>query len=186
LTFVHHGLPQSAAENRFNFERLAEAVTQQFGLLPNQRIDIHDSWDRRLLACEGRSCRSSCAPRSVATSHRNAILREWPVGDLDLQHFEVSSDDEEKVVEIVRDPAGELPQRFHLLGLVKQRFLLLAHGDVEQDRGKEDQTIDVEPGDRCFRRKFGAALAAAKKSCPRWPVRRPSSLPVANVRIQQA
>src|SRR3954462_10810395 len=72
------------------------------------------------------------------------------VGDELLQRVDVPADDHQEVVEVVRDAAGELAQRLHLLGLGALRLRrlegelgLATLGDVAGDLGKADEAAVV-------------------------------------------
>ena len=50
-------------------------------------------------------------------------------GDVADQQLEVAADDLQHVIEVVRNAAGELPDRFHLLRLAQLRFRRRPFGD---------------------------------------------------------
>ena len=58
-----------------------------------------------------------------------------PLAQPDLQEFQRADDAGQEVVEVVRDAAGELADRFHLLRLAQGLFGLLALGNRLRDAG---------------------------------------------------
>ncbi len=75
------------------------------------------------LRAKASRCWVRSAPRSAASSIILAIAASCGrSGDCVRQDLDRAGDDGEDVVEVVRDAAGELPDRFHLLRLAKLRF----------------------------------------------------------------
>ena len=69
----------------------------------------------------------------------------WVVGKL-FQRLDVSAHDHQQVVEVVRDAAGQLAERIHLLRfgklslhLLKRGLRFAAFGDIARDLGETDQ-----------------------------------------------
>ena len=63
-----------------------------------------------------------------------------------MQKFETALNGHQQIVEIVRDPAGEMPDGLHLLrldqrlaGLIQRVLRVHALGDVARDLGKAEQ-----------------------------------------------
>ena len=68
----------------------------------------------------------------------------------------------EQIVEIVRDPAGQLADRVHLAGLDQLALELLAVGDVEQGAGKFDRlAVGVAQQHRLVEEMLVLAVGAA-------------------------
>ena len=61
-------------------------------------------------------------------------------------HFAVSRNDGEQIVEIVRHAAGQLPDGFQFLGLVKLRLQFLLFRDVLHDSDEVPAALQQEPG----------------------------------------
>ncbi len=70
------------------------------------------------------------APRSAAFERITSKLQHPFVLGAAKHQIERTDDDAQQVVEIVRDAAGELPDRFHLLRLDQARLRALAFGDL--------------------------------------------------------
>ncbi len=77
---------------------------------------------------------------------RDRALKLGRIVGASLQHVQAAADDHQEVVEVVRDPAGELSERVELLGLgelLVHRFELdlriAAFGDVARDLGEPDE-----------------------------------------------
>ena len=97
------------------------------------------------------NCRVSVAPRWAASSIACAARVAFgsSVGEL-LQRLDMAGDDHQQIVEVVRDAAGELAERLHLLRLGElllhplERDLRVAPlGDVAGDLGEADQLAVV-------------------------------------------
>jgi hypothetical protein len=95
------------------------------------------------------SCWVSVAPRST----RGACCRRFWCRcrrRVPWQHFEAAGQHRQQVVEVVRDAAGQLADRFHFLRLEQRRIRLgqrgvglLLLGQVARDLGKADQLAHV-------------------------------------------
>ena len=94
---------------------------------------------------------------AVRRCHRRVDVARKIVGssliETGLQQIQRSDDSGQEIVEVVRDPAGQLPDRFHLLGL-KQRLLgglqpfgcSLLRGDIAGNRIDVILVRDAGPG----------------------------------------
>ena len=88
----------------------------------------------RLLTREGEQPARSTSPPGARPSSAMSLPRTMrdtaadgsKVGNLTADHIQSALDDGEKVVEVVGDPAGELSDGVHLLGLPERLFRLLA------------------------------------------------------------
>ena len=99
---------------------------------------------------------------AVRRCHRRVDVARKIVGssliETGLQQIQRSDDSGQEIVEVVRDPAGQLPDRFHLLGL-KQRLLgglqpfgcSLLRGDVAGNRIDVIPVRDAGPGQPAVR-----------------------------------
>jgi hypothetical protein len=88
-----------------------------------------------------------------------------PLG-LGAQQRRVARDDREQVVEVVRDAAGEAPDRLHATRLLELLLEAALLGDVADDeRGRVDASVrvaDREAGDRRRERRAVAAATALR------------------------
>ena len=75
------------------------------------------------------------------------------------QEFNISDDDAEQVVEVVRDSAGELTDRLHLLRLAQLRLHPLLASDVLDQR--EQQARPAVKLAQLRQAEMGQAIAAA-------------------------
>jgi hypothetical protein len=85
-----------------------------------------------------------------------------------IQEFKIAGNDQQQVVEVVRDTASELTDRLHLLGLRQAPFALaqrllnvLTVTQVMDHTGKIPPAVGRELTDREMQRKGRAVLAAA-------------------------
>ena len=82
------------------------------------------------------------------------------IGGVGLHELRIAEDGLEQVVEVVRDPAGELAERRELLGLLQLRLDLALERDVPHDR---DQAVELagargQGGERDGERHRGRAV----------------------------
>ena len=105
-------------------------------------------WRREKASRRWVSAAARCAPRMALSTERASRSESSapPVGERALHRLQIADDDGQQVVEVVRDAAGQLADRLHLLRLRKlllralQRLLRLAPlGDVARDLGEADQ-----------------------------------------------
>ena len=110
---------------------LAERPAEQVRHAGDQPVDVDRLRVERLTAREGQQ---ALGQRSGALGAAMRILRR-PLeagrvaaggADMALQGLQVAEDDGEQVVEVMGDAAGELADRFHLLGLAQRSFHALA------------------------------------------------------------
>ena len=79
---------------------------------------------------KARSCEASFEPREMAADGRlQALLGAAVALDVAGKQLQIAADDLQHVVEVVRDAAGELADRLHLLRLEQLRLGLGALGD---------------------------------------------------------
>src|SRR5271166_4815878 len=72
------------------------------------------------------------------------------------EHLQIGGDYGQEIVEIMRDPAGELPDRLHLLRLPEFVFDLLATGEVADESGEDSLSVDPRLPDMQFHRENGS------------------------------
>ena len=100
------------------------------------------------------------AARSISSSSVELAL------GLGAQQRRVARDDREQVVEVVRDAAGEAPDRLHATRLLELLLEAALLGDVADDeRGRVDASVRVahrEAGDRRRERRAVAAAPALR------------------------
>ena len=106
------------------------------------------------------NCRVSFSPRAGGGADRLDRLHLLRLAQPPLQDLRVARHDHQQVVEVVRDAAGELADRLHLLRLgellarfLERDLLLVLGGDVARERGKADEV---------------AGIVADRRRSPRW------------------
>ena len=106
-----------------------------------------DSWRFRSSTAGSRICRRAKgeqAARQIGAAHGRAhrgmdfARQRRRFGDAALEQLQVADHDAEQIVEVVRDAAGELADRFHLLRLQQPRFEALLLGEIVDDREETD------------------------------------------------
>ena len=169
LVLVGHHRGQAGGEIRFDLRARSERACQQVGhagdqLGQLQRLDIE-----LLAAGEGQHAlgQGGAAPRALhGIVHQARQL--GVIGQPLPQQLQAAQDRHQQIVEIMRDAAGELADRIHLLRLEQrlagalQRLLgVFAFGDVAGDLGEaEEPAILAADGiDHHMRPEAGAVLA---------------------------
>ncbi len=140
LVGVHQGQPQTAGTDHLHHHTRSDGAPHQVGHALDQAVEIGALGVERLPPRERqqamRQGRRALEPAlggvDVAVDRIEAALAQT-----DLQHLQAAADGGEQIVEVVRQPAGELADRFHFLRLaqrvfgVRQRFGALEFfGDV--------------------------------------------------------
>jgi hypothetical protein len=112
-----------------DFDPLAERAAQQLGDLLDLLVDLDARRAQRLASRKGQ--KPSRQLGAVERRGQRLVDQLLLVGvqrAAVAQQVEIADDDAEVIVEIMRQPAGQLPERFHLLRLVQQRFGFLPLG----------------------------------------------------------
>ena len=97
------------------------------------RLDVDDARLQRLAAAEGEQLAGQLAPRSTPASAlptRRCAARCRATSR--CRSLQVAADHLQQVVEVVRDAAGELADRLHLLRLANDGLGLQPPRDVER------------------------------------------------------
>ena len=145
------GIGERRAKLRRQFDRkpdlFAQRSDQQFFHAPDQLVYIHRLGIERLTPGERQQPvgeAGGAIGRSDRAVHEPLDVFVAPGVDTALQDLHRADDGRQHVVEVVRDAAGELADRFHflgmaqrLLGLAQGVFRLALGGDVAADRLKE-------------------------------------------------
>ena len=122
----------------------AERRPQQLDGVEHQRVDVDAARLQRLLARERQQAVGEIGgARHRLIDHRGNVPQRRPVGHAVGEHFDAAGDHRENVVEVVRDAAGELADRLHLLRLAQ-----LALGFLER---REVAIHDHRAGERAIR-----------------------------------
>jgi hypothetical protein len=118
LARVHKGRPRLAGKYRLDTDALAKRAAEQIGHPCDQRIHVDHLRRQRLASREGeQAVGQQCGARG-ATHRRGDMALQLVVGwETMLEVFQIAEDDRQQIVEIVRDTAGELADRLHLLRL---------------------------------------------------------------------
>ena len=138
-------------EYGFDLDMLAERALQQFCGVDDQRIDVGYPRLERLLAGERQQMLGE-----VGAARRGFVDHSRDGGKLRLaldrigQDFDRSRDHGQDIVEVVRDAAGELADRFHLFGLpdpVLGRDLV---GEIANESVEHESVARPQRGDAQF------------------------------------
>ncbi len=128
LVRIHHGEPEPACRDGLDLDRRADGAPHQVDELGHQPVDVDRLRLQGLAAREGEQAvcqRSRAAGRALAGRQVFLDVGAAALREAHADHLERARDAGEQIVEIVRQPAGQLADRLHLLRLA-QRFLGLA------------------------------------------------------------
>ena len=142
-------------------DRLAQRPPQQICKIGDERADVSRFRIERLSPAEGEQLSSELRAilrRVVSLFGELALLG---IAETRGEHFQIGDDRRQEVVEIVRDAAGELADRLHLLRLAKLVFDLLAAGEVADEAGEDPLSVRARFADRQFHRENCAVLGLA-------------------------
>ena len=116
LVRIDQRRPGVLGEQRGDFDLLAQRRMQQFGGFEHQRVDVDLARLQRLFAGKGEQMLGQVgAAFGGLVDHLGDGYEFGAVGDGLLQDPDGAGDHGQDVVEVVRDAAGELADRVHLL-----------------------------------------------------------------------
>src|SRR6185437_14738923 len=101
-------------------DRLAQGTAQHVRHAGDEIVDRNSLRLERLAAREGEEAMNEQRAALGAALRRGGEAfqrRVVALGETSLQRFDIAGDDGEQIVEIMRDAAGELADRLHLLRL---------------------------------------------------------------------
>ena len=158
LIGIHQRVPQPARDHGFHFDLFAKRAAQKIGHVADHPAHVHRLGLQRLAAGKGQQlCGQARAPDHGA----DGVLQPVAQARIGLHHrarhrkVEIGADDLQQVVEVVRHPAGQVADGFHLLGLAHHAFGAQAGGDVhhtdQEAAGGDGRLVDIQfaigPGD---------------------------------------
>ena len=132
---IDAGLPQVLIESEFALDMFAERPAQQLLHADDFLADVDVSRHQWLLARERQQ--ASCQVRSAFGGGRDALgdaVQFLVSRQLLGQVLRIAEDDGQQIVEIMRDAAGELTHRLHLLGLGEFLVELVDRGPLVLER----------------------------------------------------
>lgn len=117
---VGEGVPEPARDGGFDLERLTDRTAQQVFHADDELADVDDLRLEFLAPAE----RQQLARQLGAAPHRGLRTRNAPLeclvtGNALADEVQVARDHLQQVVEVVRDAAGKLANRLHLLRLAQ-------------------------------------------------------------------
>ncbi len=117
--------PQIIGGGDFEIDGLADGPAQEILQRHDQLIDVDARRDQRLPPREGEQAMGERGG-AVRRNHRGVDVAHGALGaslvETDLQQIERADDAGQQIVEVVRDAAGQLPDRLHLLRLPQGFF----------------------------------------------------------------
>ncbi len=120
LARIDGSIPQTAGDDRFDFNRLADRPAQKIVHSGKKLAEMHHLRLKRLAAAKRQQL---ACELSAAADTRERIgdpaLRLLVSYDIFCQEIDVAGNDLQQVVEVVGDTAGQLADRLHLLGLLQ-------------------------------------------------------------------
>ena len=135
MVLVHPGGPQIGSEigldRRGRTDRAAEHLVHS----GDDAVHVHRTQLQRLLAAEGEQLLRQTCRAMRAADRRFGQPAPGCVGCRKprLEQFEIADDRGQQIVEIVRHPSGEAPERLDLLRLDERLLGLTALGDGARD-----------------------------------------------------
>ena len=125
LVRIDAGLPQTAGEHGLDRDRprpgcaAADPTCRTTSRVISSGSGSSGCWREKASSrCVSVAARCTPAHRALGQPDQRGTVRRQPP----LQQLDIAADHRQMVVEVVRDAAGELANRLHLLGLA-QRFL---------------------------------------------------------------
>jgi hypothetical protein len=141
LIGVRQGLPQPGAEDGFDLDRLAQRAVQQIRHAADQPVNVDRTRRERLAPGKREQLSGQHGGALARLDRRPDAAAEEPGLDvaaalqLALDIAKVAEDNLQDVVEIVRDAAGHLADRLHLLRLAQGLLRLFALDDLRFQLG---------------------------------------------------
>ena len=135
MVLVDPGGPQIGSEIGFDQRGRTDRAAEHLVHAGDDAVDVHRPQLQRLLAAESEQLlRQTC--RALRAADRR-VGQPVPVRvgcrKPRLEQFEIADDRGQQIVEIVRHPAGEAPERLDLLRLDERRLGLTPLGDGARD-----------------------------------------------------
>ena len=161
LVRVDQGVQRRAGQAQVDADRLAQRAREQVRHVVDQRTDLHRGRRERLPAREGEEPPDQLGTAPRRLQRRIDELRARTAAHALLQRGQVADDDGEQVVEVMREPAGELAHGLHLLRLHQRGLARLLFGDVDRHHEEADRrAFAIEFGDDHAARMDDAAVGA--------------------------
>src|SRR5207253_3790136 len=138
LVGIGQHAPDSACESRLDRDRFAQRAHEKVRHARNQSVRVDRFGLQRLAPrkCEQLARERGSASRALLGTIQEAIefargvSVEVPARAAPPERTKAAGDDLQKIVEVVRDAARQLPDRFHLLRLPECGFDFLAFFDL--------------------------------------------------------
>ena len=131
--------PCAGREAQLDRDVFAEQAAEHVGRPRHQLVDVHG---RRLQRLATRECQELLRQRGRPLRPLRRVLDGTPephrIAPLVADDLQVAEDDRQQIVEIVRDAAGQLADRFHLLRMPKLRLHRPALRHVARDLGEAE------------------------------------------------
>src|SRR5262249_12534579 len=136
------------ADLDLDLDAAADERADQLRDVLDLRADVEHFRLERLAAGEGQKLRRQLGGALHRPGDRLDLTAAGPPGEIAAaQEIGGGTDDGQEIVEIVRDAAGELADRFHLLGLAQHFLALAAFGDVDGlQHGARYRIVLIEQG----------------------------------------
>ena len=126
----------SAREDRVDLDPLADRPVEQVGHAADQLVDLDHLGLQRLAPGEGEQLAGQRRGARRGLHHRLGEANALVLGEAGpAQHVRRALDHGQEVVEIVRDAAGELAERLHLVGLAELVLGLGPFADLDLQLG---------------------------------------------------
>ena len=151
LVRIDQRRPGIVGQQRIDLDLLAERRAQQLHRFEHQTVDVDLARLQRLFARKGQQMFGQLAAAfGGLVDHPGDGFEFGAIGDGLGQDSDGPGDDGQNVVEVVRDAAGQLADRFHLLGLavLRLRSLLLRQVTADEEMPPHRLRPCSHPGQR--------------------------------------
>ena len=159
LTRIGHHHRDARSQPRLDADLLAQAAAQQVDHAVDQGVQVDRLGVQGLPPPEGEQAAGELGAERRRLLGLLQNLAVVGVGHTPLQQFQIAGDHRQQVVEVVRDAAGQLADRLHLLGLAQLLLHALARRDVADEAGEDLLARKHYLADRELDREDRAVLA---------------------------
>jgi hypothetical protein len=142
-------------------DRFTQCPPQQVLETGDERTDVRRFWVEGLPPTEGEELRRQLRAILGCVQRLFDMLALAGSADMGIVHFQIGDDRCQEIVEIVRDAAGKLTDRLHLLRLLKLLFHLLAAREVAHESSEDSFSVRVRLPNSQFHRENCAVLGEA-------------------------
>ena len=142
-------------------DRFAKRPPQQVGEVGDERTDVGRLRIERLAPAESEKLGRQLRALLRRLQRLLDMLALLEIGEIRMEHLQIGDDRRQVIVEIMRDAAGELADRLHLLRLPELLLHLLAARQVADEAGEYPLSVGARFADGELHREDRAVLGEA-------------------------